>query len=331
MVHAVSGTVTTIHPKIRMTDIETDDGPPEASDATKPGVSMNFDKSVSADAVAVDKFTTLQAHVIVYYYYVGDARTLVALRDVGTGHFVKSSGRVVKLDRHDHLLTIQNSKGGEEKFTLDAKTVADTETGVVTRLQVRLQQGRAGAGTRHTGEWQPDSAADRPHHLSGTLPAASSRRDSVHPSPAMSSASANPAPPNRLLPRFAWFIVFYNVLVIVWGALVRASGSGAGCGNHWPLCNGQVIPISPGFHTIIEFTHRMMVGGSTFLILALLVWTFRATVKGQAARALAVASTFLLLNEAFLGALLVKLDYVTGNQSTGASFCSPSTSATHCF
>jgi len=133
----------------------------------------------------------------------------------------------------------------------------------------------------------------------------------------MSPASANPAPHNRLLPRFAWFVVFYNVLVIVWGALVRASGSGAGCGNRWPLCNGQVIPVSPGFHTIIEFTHRMMVGGSAFLVLALLVCSFRATVKGQAARALAVASSLLLLNEALLGALLVKLGYVTGNQSTG--------------
>jgi cytochrome c oxidase assembly protein subunit 15 len=134
----------------------------------------------------------------------------------------------------------------------------------------------------------------------------------------MSSASVNPAlrNPSRIA-RFAWFTVFYNVLVIVWGALVRASGSGAGCGNHWPLCNGQIVPVSPGFHTVIEFTHRMMVGGSTFLVFALLVWTFRATVKGDAARALAVASTLLLLNEAFLGALLVKLNYVTVNQSTG--------------
>jgi cytochrome c oxidase assembly protein subunit 15 len=134
----------------------------------------------------------------------------------------------------------------------------------------------------------------------------------------MSTAFANPPPPNnRPIARFAWFVVFYNILVIVWGALVRASGSGAGCGNRWPLCNGQIIPVSPGFHTIIEFTHRMMVGGSTLLVFALLVWTFRATVKHQAARALAVVSTLLLLNEAFLGALLVKLNYVTANQSTG--------------
>lgn len=133
----------------------------------------------------------------------------------------------------------------------------------------------------------------------------------------MSEVSSNPDTHDRLLTRFAWFVVFYNVLVILWGALVRASGSGAGCGNHWPLCNGQVIPVSPNVHTVIEFTHRMMTGGSTFLVLALLIWTFRATVKGQAARWFAIASTVLLLNEALLGALLVKLGYVTGNQSIG--------------
>ena len=129
--------------------------------------------------------------------------------------------------------------------------------------------------------------------------------------------SANPATHHRLLPRFAWFAVFYNVLVILWGALVRASGSGAGCGNHWPLCNGQVIPVSPGFHTIIEFAHRQMTVGSTLIVVALLVFAFRATVKGHAARWFAIASMVLLLNEAFLGALLVKLGYVTGNQSAG--------------
>src|SRR5271170_7372990 len=122
---------------------------------------------------------------------------------------------------------------------------------------------------------------------------------------------------SQALVRFAWGVVGYNVLVILWGALVRATGSGAGCGNHWPLCNGQVIPLSPGVHTVIEFTHRCMTGGSIFVVLGLLVWTFRSTVKGQAARVFAVASTVLLINEAFLGALLVKLGYVTGNQSMG--------------
>ena len=123
--------------------------------------------------------------------------------------------------------------------------------------------------------------------------------------------------PSQVLVRFAWGVVGYNVLVILWGALVRATGSGAGCGNHWPLCNGQVIPLSPRVDTVIEFTHRCMTGGAGFIVLGLLVWTFRATVKGQAARVMAAASMVLLLNEAVLGALLVKLRYVTGNQSVG--------------
>jgi cytochrome c oxidase assembly protein subunit 15 len=105
--------------------------------------------------------------------------------------------------------------------------------------------------------------------------------------------------------------------VILWGALVRATGSGAGCGNHWPLCNGQVIPISTTVHTIIEFVPRQMVTGSVIAMVALLVWTFRSSIKGQAARRFAVASAVLLANEAFLGALLVKLGYVEGNQSVG--------------
>src|SRR6202795_707565 len=120
---------------------------------------------------------------------------------------------------------------------------------------------------------------------------------------------------SRGLVRFAWGVVGYNVLVILWGALVRATGSGAGCGNHWPLCNGQVIPISPNLHTIIEFTHRILVVAAAPLVFAPLIWTFLVTLKGQGARAFAVLSTILLLNEAFLGALLVKLGYVTDNQS----------------
>src|SRR5271170_5967674 len=91
--------------------------------------------------------------------------------------------------------------------------------------------------------------------------------------------------------RFAWAVVGYNVLVILWGALVRATESGAGCGNNWPLCNGVAIPVSPTLHTIIEFTHRQMVTGDVLAIGALLVWTFRATAKGQATRGLAVLST----------------------------------------
>jgi heme A synthase len=46
-------------------------------------------------------------------------------------------------------------------------------------------------------------------------------------------------------PRYAWSVVAVNLFVILWGALVRATGSGAGCGRHWPLCNGEMTPALP--------------------------------------------------------------------------------------
>jgi heme a synthase len=123
--------------------------------------------------------------------------------------------------------------------------------------------------------------------------------------------------PGPALRRFAWCVLGWNVLVVLWGAVVRATGSGAGCGNHWPLCNGEVVPQSPAVATIIEFTHRMMTVGATVAVLGLLVWTFRGTAKRHLARAAALASTLLLFNEAFLGAMLVKLGYVVRSESPG--------------
>lgn len=122
-------------------------------------------------------------------------------------------------------------------------------------------------------------------------------------------------PVSARLRNFAWFVLAYNVLVVLWGAVVRATGSGAGCGDHWPLCNGVVLPQSPQFHTIVEFTHRMMSGASLLLVAALLIWTWRSTVRGKFARWAAVAAMVLTLNEALLGALLVLLRLVAHNQS----------------
>lgn len=110
------------------------------------------------------------------------------------------------------------------------------------------------------------------------------------------------------LRRYAWFVVVYSVLVVLWGVVVRATGSGNGCGDHWPLCNGQVFPIHPRLATVIEYTHRMMSGPSELpLIILLLVWVFRATPKRHLARSFAIAGLVLTLTEGLLGALLVKL------------------------
>ncbi|HET7232777.1 MAG TPA: COX15/CtaA family protein [Longimicrobium sp.] len=126
-------------------------------------------------------------------------------------------------------------------------------------------------------------------------------------------------PPSRRETRFAryaWGVLAWNVAVVLWGAFVRASGSGAGCGSHWPRCNGQVIPQSPTVHTLIEFTHRLMTGLDTFMVLGLLAGAFLIHRKGSPVRAGAVLSTFFLVTEALVGAALVKFDLVADNRST---------------
>jgi cytochrome c oxidase assembly protein subunit 15 len=117
------------------------------------------------------------------------------------------------------------------------------------------------------------------------------------------------------LRRFAWGVLGYNVAVIVWGSAVRATGSGAGCGDHWPLCNGTVVQHHPGLATLIELAHRATSGIDLVCILALLFWTFYSVPRRHLARGFAVAVLVLTLNEALLGALLVLLGHTANDRS----------------
>lgn len=119
----------------------------------------------------------------------------------------------------------------------------------------------------------------------------------------------------RGLPTFAALALAWMVLVILEGAVVRATGSGAGCGNHWPLCNGDVIPHHPRLATIIEFAHRSMTGICTALVAGVIGWTFLAHEAGHRTRKAAVWSGVLLVTEALLGAVLVKGGFVEHNTS----------------
>jgi cytochrome c oxidase assembly protein subunit 15 len=121
--------------------------------------------------------------------------------------------------------------------------------------------------------------------------------------------------PSPALRRFAWGVLAYFIAVILWGTLVRVTGAGAGCGNHWPLCNGTVIQHSASVNTMIEFTHRLTSGLSFFAVVALLAWTFAGTVRGHLARAAAVLSVAFTVMEAILGALLVKLGLTAQSMS----------------
>jgi cytochrome c oxidase assembly protein subunit 15 len=121
--------------------------------------------------------------------------------------------------------------------------------------------------------------------------------------------------PSPALRRFAWGVLVYFVVVFLGGTLVRATGAGAGCGDHWPLCNGTVVQHHPRIDTVIEFTHRIMSGFSLFAVVGLAAWTFAGTVRGHLARAAAVTSVAFTLIEAILGALLVKLGLTAQSHS----------------
>lgn len=129
--------------------------------------------------------------------------------------------------------------------------------------------------------------------------------------PATLPATATPRP----LVRFAWGVLGYFVAVILWGTVVRATSSGAGCGNHWPLCNGTVLQHSATSQTLIEFVHRITSGLSLLAVLALLGWSWSATARGHLARWFASASVFFTLTEALLGAMLVRLGLTAESQS----------------
>ncbi len=118
--------------------------------------------------------------------------------------------------------------------------------------------------------------------------------------------------------RFAWFswgLLAYNLLVILWGAYVRATGSGAGCGAHWPLCNGQVIPEAVRAATWIEFTHRVMSGLTLAFAIGLAVWAWRSYNRGSPARLGASLVLFFTVTEALVGAGLVLFSLVEKNAS----------------
>ena len=120
---------------------------------------------------------------------------------------------------------------------------------------------------------------------------------------------------HRDISGYAALTLGFMVFVVLEGAVVRATGSGAGCGNHWPLCNGEVIPHHPRLATVIEFLHRQLTTVCSLLVIGLIARTFLNYPRGHRARRAVIWTGILLITEAFLGAVLVKGGYVESNAS----------------
>lgn len=130
-----------------------------------------------------------------------------------------------------------------------------------------------------------------------------------------SNGAESESPRVRRFAAYAWAVTALTLAVILWGAYVRASRSGDGCGAHWPLCNGAVVPDATHAKTLVEFAHRATSGIAFLLVVALVVWAFRAFRRGHAVRAAAVASGVFIVTESLIGAGLVLLRLVADNAS----------------
>lgn len=135
----------------------------------------------------------------------------------------------------------------------------------------------------------------------------------------MESISPNNKSAGRFT-KFAWFVLGYNILVVVWGAFVRASKSGDGCGASYPLCNGMIIPHAAEIKTVVEFSHRLSSGVALLLVIGLLIWAFRRFPKKTLPRKMAFLSLVFILIEAAIGAGLVLFELVANNQSIARGY-----------
>jgi heme A synthase len=136
------------------------------------------------------------------------------------------------------------------------------------------------------------------------------------------TASTRPFTASALVPTrrrrfatFAWLVLGYTLLVIMYGAWVRVTGSGAGCGDHWPTCNGEIIPRSESTKTWIEYGHRITSGILGPMSIGLVIWAWVDKAQNRVTRWCASLTLFFVVFEALIGAGLVLAELVADDAS----------------
>jgi cytochrome c oxidase assembly protein subunit 15 len=119
-------------------------------------------------------------------------------------------------------------------------------------------------------------------------------------------------------------LLYYTWFIVVWGAFVRASGSGDGCGKNWPTCNGELIPSNSSIQTLIEYIHRASSGIYGIFVAVIVLVTLNVVLKRNKqkallhykwALALPIMVFVLTIFEALIGAQLVLSGLVGSNDS----------------
>jgi heme A synthase len=120
---------------------------------------------------------------------------------------------------------------------------------------------------------------------------------------------------SRSYARATWALLSLLLATVAWGAYVRATGSGAGCGAHWPVCNGEIVPRAPALATLIEFSHRVSSALTLVAVAGWAVWGFLRFPRRHRVRSGAVLGLGLMVVEALIGAALVLLRLVGTDDS----------------
>jgi heme A synthase len=125
------------------------------------------------------------------------------------------------------------------------------------------------------------------------------------------------------LARFAWATLIVNIAVVLFGAYVRATGSGAGCGPSWPTCDGELIPGGLEGARAIEFTHRVTSGVAAVMVAVLAIWVLRTYTRGRQIRTAAWISGIFIITESLVGAVLVLFEWVADDTSVARAVMVP--------
>jgi heme A synthase len=128
---------------------------------------------------------------------------------------------------------------------------------------------------------------------------------------------------DRWYRRAGWASLWFTVVVILGGAVVRASGSGDGCGESWPRCEGSLIPLGGDTETMIEFAHRAFTGVLAVALIAFATWTIRHVPRGRPVRRWLFWAAVFFLGEVIIGAVLVLFGWVDTDESIGRVIAVP--------
>jgi protoheme IX farnesyltransferase len=119
---------------------------------------------------------------------------------------------------------------------------------------------------------------------------------------------------------YALIVLMYTLATVAWGAIVRATGSGAGCGNHWPFCDGHVLPVFNSYQRIFEFAHRASTGLILPLSIGLVVWARKVFPAGSMGRKASYGVFAMTIVEALIGMVLVLAGWVNTNPSAARAY-----------